>query len=78
MNLGPRPLYPDADSPAHVQDIITGVRDPSLYNTACQGKRIFHDRYSPFPFDHSYFELARVSLSMTQQPQEQADWLYVD
>ena len=35
---------------------------------------IFHDRYSsrisfttPFPFDHSSFELARVSLAMTQQ-----------
>ena len=32
-------LYPVADSRAHVQDMITGVREPSLYNTACQGER---------------------------------------
>ena len=34
VNFGPRPLYPLADSRAHVQDMITGVREPSLYNTA--------------------------------------------
>ena len=34
VNFGPRPLYPVADSRAHVQDMITGVREPSLYNTA--------------------------------------------
>ena len=39
MNFGPRPLYPVADNRAHVQDMITGVREPSLYNTACQGER---------------------------------------
>ena len=38
-NFGPRPLYPVADSRAHVQDMITGVREPSFYNTACQGER---------------------------------------
>ena len=39
VNFGPRPLYPVADSRVHVQDMITGVREPSLYNTACQGER---------------------------------------
>ena len=38
LGLG-RPLCPVADSRAHVQDMITGVREPSLYNTACQGER---------------------------------------
>ena len=117
LSLGPRPLHPVADSPAHVQNIITGVREPSLYNTACLGELcdpicVRHTRdqllaISParltsdltsrlrkfdigfclprkrsrrgdknfsrisfttsFPFDHSSFELARVSLSMTHQ-----------
>ena len=39
VNFGPRPLYPVADSRAHVQDTIRGVREPSFYNTACQGER---------------------------------------
>ena len=38
VNFGPRPLYPVADSRAHVQDVIRGVQEPSLYNTACQGE----------------------------------------
>ena len=39
VNFGPRPLYLVADSRVHVQDMIGGVREPSLYNTACQGER---------------------------------------
>ena len=39
VNLGPRPLYPVADSLAHVQLVFTGFWDPSLHSVACQGER---------------------------------------